>query len=200
MFGSTFAHAQLRQRRQARAHTHTHTHNGWPHPLSAQASHTQNANCTISSSSRVSMMSHFVTASLAGGFLLPCGFFLIGRSARCACGTRAVRRCHLQRAQRGRQCRQCRGNGRGADAYAGGVCWFPPETSSRVFTFSAVRAATYQSSARMRGRPPGSRSRAVAPSYGGSYHSRSKLPEEALGAGVARPWTAVEFVDRAVDR
>ena len=106
-------------------HTHTHTDHGWPHPLSAQASHTQNAkNCTISSGvarSRISMMSHFVTASLAGGFLLPCGFFLIGRSARCACGTRAVRRCHLQRAQRGRQCKQCRGNGRGADAYAGGV-------------------------------------------------------------------------------
>ena len=34
------------------------------------------------------MMSHFVTASLAGGFLLPRGFFLIVRSARCVCGTR----------------------------------------------------------------------------------------------------------------
>ena len=60
--------------------THRHTHITAPHPLGAQASHTQSANCTISSKvarSRVSMMSHFVTASLAGGFLLPCGFLSV---------------------------------------------------------------------------------------------------------------------------
>ena len=94
------------------------THHGWPHPRRAQASHTQNANCTISSRvalSRVSMMSHFVTAP-AGGFLLPGGFFLIGRSARYGCGTRAVRRCGRVHAEgdRGDE------GGRDADADAGG--------------------------------------------------------------------------------